>query len=134
MNTNDTLQHFGVKGMKWGVKHVDRIIENLRYKYRKQGYDEATVEKKLKNRIGNEKIALAAGATAATVFAATKVYPHVLNNHFGRTLKKRTTFDTVNSASKLNKDIPIEQRSKNTLKSWRHLRGIRSGGYGCPTY
>lgn len=67
MNTNDTLQHFGVKGMKWGVrKHIDRIVENhkenLRYKYRKQGYKEYIKD-----------LAPLAGGTAAVVTGAQHI-------------------------------------------------------------
>lgn len=60
IHSDDVIQHFGVKGMKWGVRRMyNNHVENLRYKYRKKGYSEEVVENKLKKRLRNEKIAAA---------------------------------------------------------------------------
>lgn len=48
IHSDDVIQHFGVKGMKWGVRRMyNNHVENLRYKYRKKGYSEEVVENKL---------------------------------------------------------------------------------------
>lgn len=37
IHSDDVIQHFGVKGMKWGVRRMyNNHVENLRYKYRKK--------------------------------------------------------------------------------------------------
>ena len=57
IHSDDVIQHFGVKGMKWGVRRMyNNHVENLRYKYRKKGYSEEVVENKLKTgAIANRK-------------------------------------------------------------------------------
>lgn len=51
IHSDDVIQHFGVKGMKWGVRRMyNNHVENLRYKYRKKGYSEEVVDNKLKKR------------------------------------------------------------------------------------
>ena len=59
IHSDDVIQHFGVKGMKWGVRRMyNNHVENLRYKYRKKGYSEEVVENKLKKRLRQQLLVL----------------------------------------------------------------------------
>ena len=100
-SSTDVLEHYGVKGMKWGkhlrsasTKLYDDHKENLRYKYRKSGLNEEQVEQKLQKRLKNEKrAALAVGAAVATYGAYKGA--KFLKDEFGtQTFKKG---DKVNS-------------------------------------
>lgn len=55
MNYDDIILHYGVKGMKWGVRKkisdfghrlYDGHKENLLYKYRTNGYSDKEYQKK----------------------------------------------------------------------------------------
>lgn len=65
MNSNDTLQHFGIKGMRWG--HRNRR-EALTKKYIAKGYNPKAAREKSKKRISTEgklkKAALIGGGVA----------------------------------------------------------------------
>lgn len=63
MKYNDTIQHFGIKGMKWG--HRNRR-EHLMNKYLSKGYDMRSATDKTERRLKMEKIA----KTAAIVGGA----------------------------------------------------------------
>lgn len=82
---DDYLEHFGVKGMKWGVRRKegpDGLVGNkaskepidnskkskrrvhLEAKYISKGSDQATAENKANRRVKTEKVLLAVGAVA----------------------------------------------------------------------
>ena len=101
-SSTDVLEHYGVKGMKWGKrlrsaasKIYDDHKENLRYKYRKSGLNEEQVEQKLQKRLKNEKrAALAVGAAVAAygVYKGGKF----LKDEFGtQTFKKGDKINSV---------------------------------------
>ena len=101
-SSTDILEHYGVKGMKWGKrlksstsKLYDNHKENLRYKYRKSGLNEEQVEQKLQKRLKNEKrAALAIGAAVATYGAYKGA--KFLKNEFGtQTFKKGDKINSV---------------------------------------
>lgn len=63
MHYDDIIIHYGVKGMKWGVRKkisdfghrlYDGHKENLLYKYRTNGYSEKDAQEKLRKRLRNE--------------------------------------------------------------------------------
>ena len=114
-SSTDILEHYGVKGMKWGkrlrsavesVKQAPRNIynnhvDNIKYSYRKKGLSEAEVEAKTKKRLRNEKIALAAAGTALAAYAANKGVNYVQDEYLGRTFKKGTSLYTVGTQDKM---------------------------------
>ena len=101
-SSTEILEHYGVKGMKWGkrlssaaTKVYDNHKENLRYKYRKSGLNEEQVEQKLQKRLKNEKrAALAVGAAVATYGAYKGA--KFLKDEFGtQTFKKGAKINSV---------------------------------------
>ena len=114
-SSTEILEHYGVKGMKWGkrlrsavesVKQAPKNIynnhvENIKYSYRKKGLSEAEVEAKTKKRLRNEKIALAVAGTAVAAYAANKGVNYVQDEYLGRTFKKGTSLYTVGTQDKM---------------------------------
>ena len=101
-SSTEILEHYGVKGMKWGKrlrsapsKLYDNHKENLRYKYRTSGLNEEQVEQKLQKRLKNEKrAALAIGAAVATYGAYKGA--KFLKDEFGtQTFKKGDKINSV---------------------------------------
>ena len=88
MNSNDTLQHFGIKGMRWG--HRNRR-EALTKKYIAKGYNPKEAREKAKKRISTEgklkKAALIGGGVALAGLAAYGGYKG-LNHLKGLKVKK----------------------------------------------
>lgn len=101
-SSTEILEHYGVKGMKWGKrlrsatsKLYDDHKENLRYKYRKSGLNEEQVEQKLQKRLKNEKRAALAIGAAATTYGAYKG-AKFLKDEFGtQTFKKGDKINSV---------------------------------------
>ena len=101
-SSTDVLEHYGVKGMKWGkrlrsaaTKLYDDHKENLRYKYKKSGLNEEQVEQKLQKRLKNEKRAALAVGAAVSTYGAYKG-AKFLKDEFGtQTFKKGDKINSV---------------------------------------
>lgn len=78
MNSNDTIQHFGIKGMRWG--HRNRR-EALTKKYISKGYNPKAAREKATKRVNTEgklkKAALIGGGVALAGLAAYGGYKGV---------------------------------------------------------
>lgn len=107
IHSDDVIQQFGVKGMKWVKRLRDNHVQNLEYKYRKLGYNEEQVKQKLAKRLRNEKIALGAVGAAGAAVAGYMLKNKIQDDFIGRTLKKGKTFDSVNAASKIDTSRPV---------------------------
>ena len=146
-SSTDILEHYGVKGMKWGkrlrsavesVKQAPKNIynnhvENIKYSYRKKGLSEAEVEAKTKKRLRNEKIALAAAGTAIAAGVAYKLRSDYNDKYVDKVMKKGTKIQTIGDMDKLDKSriffgsdtASDKMRYKGLYGAQRYLEGHR---------
>lgn len=122
---NDTIEHHGVKGMKWGVrkkyisKAIDKVksgakkvkelpknlyndhVENIRFKYKQKGYSPEEVERRTKRRLKMEKVALASAVAVTTALIAYKLKKDYDYKYVDEVLKKGSEIRTVADVNKL---------------------------------
>ncbi len=110
MKYNDTIQHFGIKGMKWG--HRNRR-EHLMNKYLSKGYDMNSAAAKTEKRLKIEKAAKTAaivGGAALGTYLGYKGYKGVSRYLDQKRLQKAA--EQLNKIRKTNEQIKSGKNSK----------------------
>lgn len=110
MKYNDTIQHFGIKGMKWG--HRNRR-EHLMNKYLSKGYDMNSASAKTEKRLKIEKAAKTAaivGGAALGTYLGYKGYKGVSRYLDQKRLQKSA--EQLNKIRKTNEQIKSGKNSK----------------------
>ena len=110
MKYNDTIQHFGIKGMKWG--HRNRR-EHLMNKYISKGYDMNSAAAKTEKRLKIEKAAKTAaivGGAALGTYLGYKGYKGVSRYLDQKRLQKAA--EQLNKIRKTNEQIKSGKNSK----------------------
>lgn len=110
MKYNDTIQHFGIKGMKWG--HRNRR-EHLMNKYLSKGYDMNSAAAKTEKRLKIEKAAKTAaivGGAALGTYLGYKGYKGVSRYFDQKRLQKAA--EQLNKIRKTNEQIKSGKNSK----------------------
>ena len=110
MKYNDTIQHFGIKGMKWG--HRNRR-EHLMNKYLSKGYDMNSAADKTEKRLKIEKAAKTAaivGGAALGTYLGYKGYKGVSRYLDQKRLQKAA--EQLNKIRKTNEQIKSGKNTK----------------------
>ena len=110
MKYNDTIQHFGIKGMKWGRRNRR---EHLMNKYLSKGYDMNSAAAKTEKRLKIEKAAKTAaivGGAALGTYLGYKGYKGVSRYLDQNRLQKAA--EQLNKIRKTNEQIKSGKNSK----------------------
>lgn len=110
MKYNDTIQHFGIKGMKWGRRNRR---EHLMNKYLSKGYDMNSAAAKTEKRLKIEKAAKTAaivGGAALGTYLGYKGYTGVSRYLDQKRLQKAA--EQLNKIRKTNEQIKSGKNSK----------------------
>lgn len=115
MDVDNFLAHYGIKGMKWGVRRdTPRLTrrERLEKAYSTK-YGEAVAKTKVDSRLRTEKILLIAGSVTITA-AASIVVGRKLHSEFAPVnLKKSTVLQNINQHGK---DLDLDKVTFATFK------------------
>lgn len=116
MNTNDTIEHFGIKGMRWG--HRNRR-EYLTKKYISKGYNPKAAREKAKKRIGTEgklkKAALIGGGVALAGLAAYGGYKGFKHLQKQQALRKSAGEAILSRIKDGNKKMRAQEKELNDM-------------------
>lgn len=110
MKYNDTIQHFGIKGMKWGHRNRREYLMN---KYLSKGYDINSAAAKTEKRLKIEKAAKTAaivGGAALGTYLGYKGYKGVSRYLDQKRLQKAA--EQLNKIRKTNEQIKSGKNSK----------------------
>ncbi len=110
MKYNDTIQHFGIKGMKWGRRNRR---EHLMNKYLSKGYDMNSAAAKTEKRLKIEKAAKTAaivGGAALGTYLGYKGYKGISRYLDQKRLQKAA--EQLNKIRKTNEQIKSGKNSK----------------------
>lgn len=110
MKYNNTIQHFGIKGMKWGRRNRR---EHLMNKYLSEGYDMNSAAAKTEKRLKIEKAAKTAaivGGAALGTYLGYKGYKGVSSYLDQKRLQKAA--EQLNKIRKTNEPIKSGKNSK----------------------
>lgn len=130
-NYNDVIQHFGVKGMKWGHK---KTRESIAKSYLDKGYTRQAAynkaDKKLKFNKNIKKGAKIAGGLAVAGLAAYGAY-----KGYGALKANKIAYDARKAAERMADEKRIFKEIKETSKKYKdnvkkHFPDGISGGAG----
>lgn len=116
------LAHYGVKGMKWGVRKDDNrpsskvtYKEKKSYKYQKKGLSKSEADAKAAKADKIRKVALVVGGVAVASAVAYAAGNHYVKNYVGINLKSGAMLQNVNDVggSKPQKDGMLYVAFKN---------------------
>lgn len=119
---DDFLEHYGVKGMKWGIRHdapnshtKSRHRMNLEERYIKKGFGKSDAEQAASKRLRTEKIIAGIGATTVAAALAYMAYNKYSQEFIDKTLTKDIKFTTITTEHIRNpfvKNVMSEQSKK----------------------
>lgn len=124
--TQDTIQHFGIKGMKWGQRNRKEMLTK---KYISKGYNPKAARAKASKRIGREgklkKAALIGGGVALAGLAAYGGYKGV--KHLQAKQAERLALFMKQQAARNERNKILNNSFKDLDKAWgnTHDRGVR---------
>ncbi len=107
MKYNDTIQHFGIKGMKWGRRNRR---EHLMNKYLSKGYDMNSAAAKTEKRLKIEKAAKTAAIVGGAALGTYLGYKGVSRYLDQKRLQKAA--EQLNKTRKTNEQIKSGKNSK----------------------
>ena len=125
-NSTDTIEHFGVKGMRWG--HRNRK-EYLTKKYISKGYNPRAAREKAKKRISTEgkikKAALIGGGVALAGLAAYGGYRGIKDIRAKQALRRAEGEAVIARIKEGNKRLREQEQALRNMWGKPHDDGVR---------
>ena len=124
--TKDTIQHFGIKGMKWGQRNRKEVLTK---KYISKGYNPKAARERAMKRVGTErklkKAALIGGGVALAGLAAYGGYKGV--KHLQAKQAERLALFMKQQAERQKRNKEFRDSFKDLNNAWgnTHDKGVR---------
>nr|DAS78317.1 MAG TPA: hypothetical protein [Caudoviricetes sp.] len=124
--TQDTIQHFGIKGMRWGHRNRKEYLTN---RYISKGYNPKAAREKAKKRVNTEgklkKAALIGGGVALAGLAAYGGYKGVKHLQAKQALRKAENAAVLARIKEGNKRLREQEKELRNMWGKDHDKGVR---------